>query len=464
MLPASIPTDPTDGLRGAAVAAAGPEPQSYVTILNPNDILLGRGRPVVRYEGNIRFRKLVKDRKPQYRATGRNIIKDAIARELKNIIKARGGRFLRKIESVIEAEELGVPRGVQAWVPVDEAVLLQKVKQAFRDGQRAEAESKADGLLSISDRSPVILAASESGVRDQASMPCTTAAAAEHLALLLNRGAARQLATSVPQDPSSSLHEKLAILRARQAAQSAQQWQPSVWQGIRPDASAEASVELMRLREDLMERSRVAEHLQMAQASATSGVVNRFLLSQALAELQAQRMREEQLQNTFFARQGSQSEQGLLGGGDRLSSAHEQFNAHDVWHSQQNASERFLGAMSLEQQILTSQGLASLPAQASGISQSSSLVQQIASARAAQDMYDLSVASAVPNATSPSQRSSTEVVSGYPASSQSFAAMPVRNHGLDNIAATDSSSRDAAVEAWLRSMQGTDPQSKPEGK
>ena len=95
-------------------------------------------------EGNKRYRDLVKERRPEYLATGKRHKKDQIAREIVEVItNDRKGRFVRKVESLIEAEELGVPEGVTAWalVPLD-AVLL-KVKQALR-GRRADGSGDGD--------------------------------------------------------------------------------------------------------------------------------------------------------------------------------------------------------------------------------------------------------------------------------------------------------------------------------
>lgn len=94
----------------------------------------GRGAPSNVNEGNRRFRDLVSSRKEDYIATGKRQVKNQIAREIVHtIIHARRGRFVRKIESLVEAEEMGVPRGVTAWaiIPLDAAI--QKTKQALRD-------------------------------------------------------------------------------------------------------------------------------------------------------------------------------------------------------------------------------------------------------------------------------------------------------------------------------------------
>jgi hypothetical protein len=118
---------------------------SFIVELNSNDVLFGRGAPSIGNEGNVRFRRLVQARKLEYINTGKRQIKDMIARQIIETIAERDGRFVRKIESLVEAEEMGVPSGVGAWVLVDDATVLQKVKQALRDRDAGESLGDSDG-------------------------------------------------------------------------------------------------------------------------------------------------------------------------------------------------------------------------------------------------------------------------------------------------------------------------------
>jgi hypothetical protein len=108
-----------------------------VTNLNPNDILLGRGAPLAYYEGNVRFRELVGTRKSEYMTSGRHQRKQAIARELYDEMGRRNGRFLARMDPA-EASALGVPNGIKAWFVADEAVALEKIKQALRERDTLE--------------------------------------------------------------------------------------------------------------------------------------------------------------------------------------------------------------------------------------------------------------------------------------------------------------------------------------
>lgn len=105
----------------------------YVTELKPNDILLGRGAPIINYEGNVRFRALVQTKKGLYNNTCRHSAKDEIAREIIVEIQRRKGRFLTKIESHKQLNVLGIPPGKPAWTNADDDIILEKVKQALRD-------------------------------------------------------------------------------------------------------------------------------------------------------------------------------------------------------------------------------------------------------------------------------------------------------------------------------------------
>lgn len=119
----------------------------FVTELHHNDILMGRGAPIINYEGNVRFRELVRTRKAEYVHTTRHQVKDEIARGILQEIKHRGGHFLRRIDSETEMRQLGISEGTKAWVIVDNDVAIEKVKQALRD-KDPEKRNEDDPVLS----------------------------------------------------------------------------------------------------------------------------------------------------------------------------------------------------------------------------------------------------------------------------------------------------------------------------
>jgi hypothetical protein len=93
--------------------------------------------------GSERFRDLIANRKKTYNVMRRNKEKDRIAREIFNFIRARGGKFLKRIE--IDGVEVdgNVENGV--WQEVDESVALEKCKQALRS-QEKKRSSDATNL------------------------------------------------------------------------------------------------------------------------------------------------------------------------------------------------------------------------------------------------------------------------------------------------------------------------------
>jgi hypothetical protein len=72
------------------------DPLRIVETLWPNDVLHGRGAPIIKYSGNVNFRAIIKDCKCQYSSTRRHIDKDAIALEVIKVIASRKGRFLQR--------------------------------------------------------------------------------------------------------------------------------------------------------------------------------------------------------------------------------------------------------------------------------------------------------------------------------------------------------------------------------
>lgn len=98
-----------------------------------NDVLFGRGAPIIRWSGNVKFRELIRGRKEEYLATRRHAPKESIAREIiEEIEKRRGGRFLKRAESSISSNDLitGLPR---QWILASPSLVMEKVKQALRD-------------------------------------------------------------------------------------------------------------------------------------------------------------------------------------------------------------------------------------------------------------------------------------------------------------------------------------------
>jgi hypothetical protein len=114
-----------------------------------NDVLLGRGAFADRFQGNIKFRSLIRQHKDAYRAAPHHHCKAAIAQQIVNAVHAYHGRFLRKLELVSNvAEQRGAEAsGTKQWEIVDNNIALEKVKQALRDIDHEQADSKANPKL-----------------------------------------------------------------------------------------------------------------------------------------------------------------------------------------------------------------------------------------------------------------------------------------------------------------------------
>ena len=124
----------------------GVEPRQFVVIVEENDVLLGRGNHV-HNPGNAKFRMLVLARSVEYWSCNNNVTKDAIARQIIDLISSLGGRFLRKLKksaknlNQLEQTAAGSASTVDestslesdVWELADMETILVKVKQTFRD-------------------------------------------------------------------------------------------------------------------------------------------------------------------------------------------------------------------------------------------------------------------------------------------------------------------------------------------
>lgn len=108
-----------------------------VTEINDNDVFMGRGKRSHIQEGNIRYRKLIKEKAPAYGACLHDKkLRKVMAHEIMRTVQQQGGRFLRRLET---------KEGTEQWEIVPESVIFAKVKQSLRD--TACALEKETGTL-----------------------------------------------------------------------------------------------------------------------------------------------------------------------------------------------------------------------------------------------------------------------------------------------------------------------------
>jgi len=96
-----------------------------IKILKVDDVLLGRGPGLSQFEGNLRFRKLIEERREEYVATTIRKEKKRIAKEVFDVVKGRGGRFLKQDVSSVDYNA--------DWYEADDSVSIEKTKQALRE-------------------------------------------------------------------------------------------------------------------------------------------------------------------------------------------------------------------------------------------------------------------------------------------------------------------------------------------
>lgn len=142
----------------AAAAAAGSQRPAPIRDLNSNDVLLGRGIGPSTFEGNVKFRdEIVAPRKeeylnPSYREKSR------IAREVYDVVKSRGGRFL----SLVNANDAnGRPlRNVVdngTWQEVGIKKALDKCKQSLREQYSKDTTEETNEMKTSSQDTAVPL-------------------------------------------------------------------------------------------------------------------------------------------------------------------------------------------------------------------------------------------------------------------------------------------------------------------
>jgi hypothetical protein len=97
----------------------------WIDEAGPLDVLQGRGRKIQGHPGNLRFRNIIAERQKDY---NKSLIyeKTVISKEIVQVIKESGGRFLRQDEG-------------HGWKLVDDNVARVKTTNAFRDRRKSNS-------------------------------------------------------------------------------------------------------------------------------------------------------------------------------------------------------------------------------------------------------------------------------------------------------------------------------------
>jgi hypothetical protein len=124
------------------ISGAMSDLDEFVTQVNPNDVLSGRGSGPNDHEGNIKFREMVAQRKNEYMSTGNRQTKKNIAQEIVNTVLHAQGRFLKKIEGS-DFKNMRFPMNTELYQIVDRETAMEKTKQALRQNrEKREGEDK----------------------------------------------------------------------------------------------------------------------------------------------------------------------------------------------------------------------------------------------------------------------------------------------------------------------------------
>lgn len=117
----------------------------YITTIEPEDVLSGRGGATNSHSGNRAFRVLVKQHQDEYlKAKKRD--KPAVASKIVEMIRKKGGRFLRRWDTSAEGQVL--------WVDIGDERAREKTCQALREGAPELRRRKKDLSSDEGDSKP----------------------------------------------------------------------------------------------------------------------------------------------------------------------------------------------------------------------------------------------------------------------------------------------------------------------
>ena len=102
------------------VASQSHPPGTAITTPRDNDVLFGRGKPILNHPGNKQMRKIANAHQTRYDKANRDD-KTEITRMIVSLVKSDGGSFLKKAHD--------------SWVEVPDDVARKKVAHAMRDGR-----------------------------------------------------------------------------------------------------------------------------------------------------------------------------------------------------------------------------------------------------------------------------------------------------------------------------------------
>jgi hypothetical protein len=118
VVPQSHIIGPTSASRSPATIYESSDKHYVIYDPLPNDVLLGRGKPLQQRPGNVRFRELLDKHMDKYEQ-GAKGAKLKVSAYIVHLVKEEGGRILKELKD-------------GGWVEIDEATARAKVSHAFR--------------------------------------------------------------------------------------------------------------------------------------------------------------------------------------------------------------------------------------------------------------------------------------------------------------------------------------------
>lgn len=114
-----------------------------LTRCTERDVLLGRGKRVSNWPGNIYFRQIVNKYRDAYNKAGRNH-KNMVADLVRQQISANGGRFLHEVEN--SAKSTATEVADSWWTEVDYSRSVEKSCQALRERIKSQTRDSSQFL------------------------------------------------------------------------------------------------------------------------------------------------------------------------------------------------------------------------------------------------------------------------------------------------------------------------------
>lgn len=129
-------TSPSSLLASSSCSSSSyPSPNYSYSSVRPNDVLLGRGKVLADFSGNVKYRRLVDSYMSQYLESNK-MEKTCIAEVIVQVVQESLGRFLipqKGVSAASSSHTMDIYSHGMLWEEVDHATARNKVAHAFRN-------------------------------------------------------------------------------------------------------------------------------------------------------------------------------------------------------------------------------------------------------------------------------------------------------------------------------------------